>query len=129
MAPQKKLHRGHEKKQILGVCAALAVFFDISVTLVRLAFIISLFFTGIGLVLYLALWLLIPAQADAPSPLGKLFRGIESDGPSILELWLTRFWQWIKRLDRRDRKHPRPPSSQAGNPRILAENTDNGGGG
>ncbi len=45
---------------IAGVAGGLAEYFDVDPLLVRLAFIILLFASGIGLIAYLALWILAP---------------------------------------------------------------------
>jgi len=53
--------RPREGRMLAGVCAGLAEQFGISVTLVRLAFVLGGFFSGgLFLVLYLALWLAMP---------------------------------------------------------------------
>jgi phage shock protein PspC (stress-responsive transcriptional regulator) len=52
--------RSKRYAKLAGVCAGLAHQFKISVTFVRLAFIVMTFFSGLGIVIYLALWLLMP---------------------------------------------------------------------
>lgn len=52
--------RSRKFAKLTGVCAGLAQQFQISVTFIRLAFVIMTFFSGIGIVLYLALWILMP---------------------------------------------------------------------
>ncbi len=44
-----------------GVCAGVAEYFDWDVTLVRAAYAILFFFFGVGILLYLVLWLVMPA--------------------------------------------------------------------
>lgn len=58
--------------------------FGISVTFVRLAFIVLTFISFIGPPLYLVLWLLLPAEPGGLSPLGRVVVG-ENGEPSILE--------------------------------------------
>lgn len=77
-------YRNRAGRQIGGVSIALAEAFGISVTFVRLAFIILTFISFIGPPLYLALWLLLPAEPGGISPLGRFVSGDEG-GPSILE--------------------------------------------
>ena len=62
--------RPHEGRKIAGVCMGLADQFGISVTLIRLAFILGfLFSVGIPFVLvYVVLWLVMPDEGDAPGP-------------------------------------------------------------
>jgi phage shock protein C len=52
--------RSRKYAKLTGVCAGLAQQFNIPVTFIRLAFIIMTFFSGIGVILYLALWILMP---------------------------------------------------------------------
>lgn len=52
----------HDRK-IAGVCAGLADQFGISVTLVRLAFVLGFFFSGgIFLLVYVVLWIVMPDE-------------------------------------------------------------------
>jgi phage shock protein PspC (stress-responsive transcriptional regulator) len=54
------LVRSSDDRVIAGVCAGLARRFGLSSTLVRVLFVLSLFLPGPQVVLYLALWVLIP---------------------------------------------------------------------
>jgi phage shock protein C len=56
---ERSLVRPRNRKIIAGVCAALAERFGISVMVVRLAFVLFGLF-GIGELVYVALWILIP---------------------------------------------------------------------
>ena len=58
---KKKLYRDRTEKMIGGVCAGLADYFDLDVTLVRLIFVVLLFTPLHGLLLYLILWIITPA--------------------------------------------------------------------
>jgi phage shock protein C len=59
-------------RKIAGVCAGLADTFGISVTLVRAGFVLLALppFSGMGIVLYLVLWFLMPTE-DGPSALDR----------------------------------------------------------
>jgi phage shock protein PspC (stress-responsive transcriptional regulator) len=51
------------RRRILGgVCAGLALRFDVSPTLVRLLFIASCLLPGPQILLYLALWIVVPSE-------------------------------------------------------------------
>jgi phage shock protein PspC (stress-responsive transcriptional regulator) len=53
---------------IAGVCAGLAEEFGISVTVVRLAFVLGTLASGMGIVIYLVLWVVMPyAENGDPS--------------------------------------------------------------
>ncbi|MBM4269967.1 MAG: PspC domain-containing protein [Deltaproteobacteria bacterium] len=53
--------RSRDGKMIAGVCMGLAREFDVPVTIIRLAFVLgALIGTGIGFILYLILWVVMP---------------------------------------------------------------------
>jgi phage shock protein C len=52
------------------VCCGLAEYFNIDVTLIRILFVVLTVFGGAGLVLYLAMWMLIPDARKAPPGMG-----------------------------------------------------------
>jgi phage shock protein PspC (stress-responsive transcriptional regulator) len=61
---QHEWHRS-ENGRIAGVCQGLAEQFKVSPTLLRLLFVLStLFGAGIGLVAYVALWVIMPVQVS-----------------------------------------------------------------
>lgn len=62
-----KLTRNERNKMILGVCSGLADYTHLDVAIVRLAFLVLLFASGIGIPIYLALAFLMPhdVQYDA----------------------------------------------------------------
>jgi phage shock protein PspC (stress-responsive transcriptional regulator) len=62
-----RIVRPRSGRMIAGVAAALARQFGVDVTLVRLAFVVSLFFGGLGVLIYLAAWLLIPEEGQEHS--------------------------------------------------------------
>ncbi len=55
----KRLTRSYDKK-LGGVCAGIAEFLDIDPTIVRLLWVIALFFAGTGLLAYLICWIVMP---------------------------------------------------------------------
>lgn len=57
---RKRLERSSTDKKIAGVCAGLANFFDLDVTLVRFMWLIAVLFGGTGLLAYLIAWIVIP---------------------------------------------------------------------
>jgi phage shock protein PspC (stress-responsive transcriptional regulator) len=56
------LARPRRGKLVAGVCAGLARRFDVSPTLVRALFVISCVLPGPQVLLYLALWVLMPPE-------------------------------------------------------------------
>ena len=59
-------YRARRGRRVAGVCAGLAAEFGLSLTLVRLAFVIGTLMGGPGLVLYLVLWAVMPQEETAP---------------------------------------------------------------
>ena len=56
---EKKLTRSNNK-MIGGVCAGIADYLGLDPTIVRIAWILSVFFAGFGILLYLILWIVMP---------------------------------------------------------------------
>ena len=61
---EKRLVRSSLDKKLAGVCGGLARYFDIDATLVRIVFVLLTLFSGGGLILYIVLWLVMPASAN-----------------------------------------------------------------
>ena len=55
-------YRSRKDKVISGVCMGLAKQFNVSVTLIRLAFILGTFFGGWGVIIYITLWFIMPKE-------------------------------------------------------------------
>lgn len=58
----KRLTRPKNNKVIAGVCAGIANYFNIDPVLVRIIWLVLLLFLGIGLFLYLILWVVMPEK-------------------------------------------------------------------
>ena len=58
-------YRRREGKLVAGVCAGLAAEWGLSVTLIRIAFVVTTFLGFWAVPLYLALWLIMPMKKDA----------------------------------------------------------------
>jgi phage shock protein C len=63
----KRLYRIRDGRIVAGVCAGLAAYFGIDPTLVRLAFVLLTFFGGLGILLYLGAWMVIPDEVEGTS--------------------------------------------------------------
>ena len=63
---EKKLHRDEHRKVVGGVCAGLAEYFDIDVSIVRLVFVLSLLLKGGGGLIYIVLWIVLPKRGYIP---------------------------------------------------------------
>ena len=58
----KKLYRNEYNRVRGGVCAGLAEYFEIDVTIVRLLFVLSIFAGGAGIIIYIILWIVLPRK-------------------------------------------------------------------
>jgi phage shock protein C len=63
---RKRLVRPRAERKIAGVCAGLAEYFDLDVTLVRVLWLIVTFFSGIipGIVGYVVAWIVMPEEPE-----------------------------------------------------------------
>ena len=62
MAETRKLYRSRYNRQIAGVCGGLAEYFNMDATLLRVLFIVLAVLGGSGIVLYLAMWIIVPRE-------------------------------------------------------------------
>ncbi|MCB9818730.1 PspC domain-containing protein [Candidatus Nomurabacteria bacterium] len=58
--PKKRLYRDTDDAIIAGIASGIARYFDIDPVIVRLVFVISIFFNGLGILAYIILWLVVP---------------------------------------------------------------------
>ena len=68
MAEPKKIFRSKKDKIIAGVCGGIAEYFNVDPVWIRLIAILLIFAEGIGVVLYIIAWILIP---ENPSQTGR----------------------------------------------------------
>jgi len=65
--PAKSLRRDTGRAMIGGVCAGIAQFLDIDIALTRVAYVLLTVFTAFaGVLVYIILWILVPAERPAP---------------------------------------------------------------
>src|SRR5579863_3597444 len=69
--PQAALSRARQGRWLAGVCAGVSRHRQLPVGALRAAFAIAVTFGGLGVLVYLACWVIIPAEGEAES----------SDGP------------------------------------------------
>lgn len=72
----KRLYRETEDVVIAGVASGIAKYFGIDPVIVRILFVVSVFFGGFGIIIYLILWFVIP-PADTAS------KKIDMEGGSV----------------------------------------------
>lgn len=59
---EKRLYRSETDRIIWGVCGGLAKYFDIDPTIIRIIAVLSIFFSGAGIIAYIILAIVIPSE-------------------------------------------------------------------
>jgi phage shock protein C len=62
MQVNRRLYRCRHDRRLGGVAAGVAEFFGLDPTLVRLLWVVSIFFGGISLLLYIGMWIIVPLE-------------------------------------------------------------------
>jgi phage shock protein C len=62
MDPSEKLYRSRTNRQVAGVCGGLAQRFNVDAILIRVVFLLLGLLGGAGIVLYIALWIIVPQE-------------------------------------------------------------------
>ncbi len=70
----KQLLRLRQGRMVAGVCTGLATYFRVDVNLVRLAFAIFTVFYGLGVLMYLIAWVILPEEGEKGSILESFVR-------------------------------------------------------
>jgi phage shock protein C len=74
VSARKRLMRPRANRKIAGVCAGLAEYFDLDVTLVRVLWLVITFFSALvfGTVGYIVAWIVMPEEPEyVPAPQGE----------------------------------------------------------
>jgi len=64
MAEQKQLIRSSEERVLGGVCAGVGKYFGVDTVLVRLVFLALAFVNGLGAMLYMIMWSIVPSESS-----------------------------------------------------------------
>jgi phage shock protein C len=62
MADVRKLYRSRTNRQLAGVCGGLAEHFNMDATLLRVLFVVLAVLGGSGVVIYVAMWIIVPQE-------------------------------------------------------------------
>jgi phage shock protein PspC (stress-responsive transcriptional regulator) len=81
------VRRSARDAKVAGLCGGVAEKWDVDPILVRIAFVLLALSAGIGLVLYLAGWLLLPVEGSQTAPVDDLFGETVRKWPK--ELWIA----------------------------------------
>lgn len=68
---ERKLYKNTDNKKIAGVCQGVAEYFDIDPTIVRIVWFVFSWFYGIGIMLYVLLWIMLPEKSEVAEVLNK----------------------------------------------------------
>ena len=60
----RRLYRCRHDKRLAGVSSGLAEYFDVDVSLVRILWVVSIFFGGIGILLYIVMAIIVPMEPE-----------------------------------------------------------------
>ena len=63
--PHQRLVRVRQGKKIAGVCAGFARYLDMDVTLVRIVWLVTALTAGVGFIVYIGCWIVMPYD-DVP---------------------------------------------------------------
>ncbi|TAN31571.1 PspC domain-containing protein [bacterium] len=107
-ATGQRFYRGSDR-MLGGVCSGLAEGFHVDPLWVRLAFVLLAFLQGIGVVVYLALWLVMPERQVTG---GSSLDSMSAD--------LRRAWADVRGLFARPRPAPPPPPASPEAPATQA---------
>ena len=67
------LYRSTQDSKLAGVCSGLGAYFEIDPVFFRLVFLLSILFGGLGVLAYLVMWIMVPAQ-EGPRREGRRLR-------------------------------------------------------
>ena len=87
MSSNEPLRRSATDVKLAGLCAALARRWNVDPVLIRVGWALLALSGGIGLVLYLAGWLLIPVEGSDKAPIDDVAGDVSQRWPK--ELWIT----------------------------------------
>lgn len=66
----RRLYRCYHDRRIAGVASGLAEYFDVDPTIVRILWVVSFFFGGLGLLLYIAMAIIVPMEPQGGPVMG-----------------------------------------------------------
>lgn len=84
---ENKLFRNEHNKIIAGVSSGLADHIWVDVALIRILFVLSaIFFAGIGLIVYIVMWIILPSKNDPTAKFSK-FNDYFQNNPGYCEMF------------------------------------------
>jgi phage shock protein C len=80
-----RLYRSRSQKILAGVCGGLGEYFDVDPVLIRLLFVVTAFISGVGILAYIVLWILVPLEGDDGSRMDALKRDFDDISGRVRE--------------------------------------------
>lgn len=66
--PVRRLYRSRRQRILGGVCGGLAEYFNVDVVIIRVLWLLLTLMGGAGVVAYIVMWIVIPANPNQPEP-------------------------------------------------------------
>jgi phage shock protein C len=79
----KKLTRSRTDKKIAGVCGGFADYLEMDVTLVRIVWLMLVFFGGWGVISYVIAWIVMPEAPPAQTSAAAVTAGSANLQPAV----------------------------------------------
>ena len=83
----RRLYRCYHDRRIAGVASGLAEYFDVDPTIVRVLWVLSVFFGGVGILLYIAMAIIVPMEPDEQVVTGAPAEETTGDTPTTPTGW------------------------------------------
>ena len=64
---EKKLYRSRNKKVVAGIAGGLGDYLDVDPVIIRIIIVLTTIFNGVGLLIYIIMWIVIPEEEYDPS--------------------------------------------------------------
>lgn len=74
MSANRQLYRSESKRMLGGVCGGLSDFLGLDATVVRVLFLLLSFVGGAGILLYPAMWIVVPTESRVGAPPADIAR-------------------------------------------------------
>lgn len=91
---KKRLYRDPEHKTIAGVCGGLAAYFNMDPVIMRLIFVILFVANGLGLLIYIILWIAVPEARTTAQRLEMRGEAVNIDN---IEKWIKKEYEEIEK--------------------------------
>ena len=86
---EKRLYRSKSDTKIAGVCGGLAEYLNVDPTIIRIGFLLILFLNGVGIILYIIMWIVLPVGqgqkcGECDSPISESAKYCSNCGAAVI---------------------------------------------